>query len=162
MPGTPLVRPATAGDAAACAAVYAPYVRETAVTFELEPPDAAEVARRIAEAHVWLVVEVDGRVAGYAAAVPWKTRAAYARTCETGVYVDATAVGRGLGACLYDELLAVLRERGFTTVVAGIAEPNEASTALHRRFGFRPVGTLHRVGHKLDAWWDVSLHQLHL
>lgn len=157
-----VVRPARPEDAAACAGLYAPYVLETAVTFETVPPDGDELARRIAAAHVWLVAEVDGEVVGFASAVPWKTRAAYARTCETGVYVAQDVRGGGVGSALYDAMLATLRERGFTTVVTGVAGANPASSALHRRFGFEPVGTLRRVGWKLGAWHDVTLHQVHL
>jgi L-amino acid N-acyltransferase YncA len=166
------VRPATAADAAACAAVYAPYVLTTAASFESEPPSEEELARRIAaaqERHAWLVAEVDdgvggvggvagaGGIVGYAYATDWKTRAAYRWTCETSVYVAPGAQGRGTGRALYEALLARLRDLGFRTVVAGMTLPNPASAALHATLGFRQVGALEAVGWKHGRWHDVAL-----
>jgi phosphinothricin acetyltransferase len=160
------VRDATAADAAGCAAVYAPYVRSTAVSFELEPPDEAEMATRIESAqrrHAWLVL-VDGTqcVVGYAYAGPWRTRPAYRFTCEVSVYLDRERRGQGGGRLLYQRLLDRLAELGHRTAVAGMTEPNPASTALHRSLGFTLVGTLPAVGWKLDAWRDVTLWSLDL
>jgi phosphinothricin acetyltransferase len=156
------VREASAADAAACAAIYAPNVRETAISFELEPPSVGEMAARIAGAHVWLVAEEAGRVVGYAYADQFKARAAYARTCEVTVYMDRGWAGRGGGRALYAELLARLAQRGFRVAVAVIALPNDASHALHRAFGFEPVGVLPGVGYKHGVWHDVAYLQLTL
>ena len=156
------VRPATPDDAAACAAIYAPYVRETAISFELEAPSAEEMAARIADAHVWLIAEEDEQVLGYAYAGPFKARPAYARTCEVTVYMDRACTGRGGGRALYASLLARLAQRGFRVAVAVIALPNDASEALHRAFGFETVGVLRGVGFKHGAWHDVAYAQLTL
>jgi phosphinothricin acetyltransferase len=156
------VRPATPDDAAACAAIYAPYVRETAISFELEPPSVQEMAARIAAAHVWLVAEEDERVVGFAYAGPFKPRPAYARTCEVTVYLAQDVKGSGGGRALYTSLLARLAQRGFRVAVAVIALPNDASEALHRAFGFETVGVLRGVGFKHGAWHDVAYTQLTL
>jgi phosphinothricin acetyltransferase len=158
-----LVRDAAqAGDAAACAAIYAPYVRDTAITFELDPPSAAEMAARIASArktHAWLVAEDDGRVVGYAYGGEYKSRAAYRWSCEVSVYVAWDARGGGVGRALYTELLTRLADRGFHMAVAGMTLPNDASAALHTKMGFEPVGTYRRIGWKNNTWHDVTWTQ---
>lgn len=156
------IRDATSADAADCAALYAPYVLETAVSFETEPPTADEMARRIAEAqeqHAWLVAEHDGAVAGYAYAGSWRSRAAYERTAETSVYLARSATGGGLGSVLYTALLQRLAQLDFRTAVAGMTLPNPASERLHTALGFTPVGVFRRVGWKRGAWHDVSWMQ---
>ena len=153
------VRDATSADAAACAAVYAPYVTGTAVSFESEPPSTDEMARRIAAAtatHAWLVLEVDGRVVGWASGGPFRARPAWRWTCEVSVYVEPGRQGAGVGRALHEALLARLAERGYRTAVAAVTLPNEASSALHRSLGFTPVGTLRRVGWKAGQWHDVA------
>lgn len=155
----PIVRDATAADAAACAAVYRPYVLDTAITFETEPPDAAEMAARIARMtrrHAWLVLEQDGFVVGYAYASPHMDRAAYDWTCQVSAYVDRARHGAGGGRALYTALLARLADRGLFTALAGMTLPNAASQGLHRALGFEPVGVYRRVGYKLGAWHDVA------
>ena len=153
------VRTATEADAVACAAIYAPYVTDTAITFETEPPSAAEMAGRIAGAertHAWLVLEDDGQVIGYAYGSPFKARAAYRWSCEVSVYLEAGRRRTGGGRALYEALLARLTERGFATAVAGMTLPNEASAGLHRALGFEPVGTYRRIGWKHGSWHDVA------
>ncbi len=162
---TRTVRDATLDDAVACAAIYAPYVRDTAITFETEPPDAAEFARRIGAAtaqYAWLVLEDDGRVAGYAYGGPFKERAAYRFACEVSVYLECGLRRSGGGRALYSALLPRLAERGYRTATAGMALPNEASVGLHRALGFAPVGTFRRVGWKLGRWHDVAWTQCDL
>jgi phosphinothricin acetyltransferase len=156
------VRTATPDDAAACAAIYAPYVRDTAISFELEPPSADEMAARIAAAHVWLVLEDADRVVGFAYAGQFKPRPAYARTCEVTVYLARDATGRGGGRALYAALLPQLAALGFRVAMAIIALPNDASEALHRAFGFETAGVLRGVGFKHGAWHDVAYAQLTL
>jgi len=158
-----LVRDATVADAAGCAAVYAPYVAETAISFELEPPSTQEMGRRIQSAldrHAWVVL-VDERdaVRGYASAGAWKSRGAYRHTAEVGVYLERGVRRVGGGRALYEALFMRLRARGFRTVVAGMSEPNDVSTGFHHAMGFEVVGTLRRVGWKDDRWWDVTLFQ---
>jgi len=156
------VRDATAQDAAACAAIYAPYVTDTAITFEVEPPSPEEMAARIASAqraHAWLVAEPDDAadrgVCGYAYAGPWKGRPAYRWSCEVAVYVRPGEHRRGAGKALYEVLLDRLAARGYRTVVGGLTLPNEASLGLHRALGFEDVGTFRRIGWKLGEWRDV-------
>lgn len=159
------VRDATAADAAGCAEVYAPYVRETATSFETEPPSADELAARIAAAqigHAWLVLVEGGTVLGYAYAGPLRARAAYGWASEVSVYLRADQRGRGDGRRLYEALLTRLRERGYTAALACTTLPNEASDRLHRGLGFRLAGIWTRVGWKLDAWHDVAWYQLDL
>ncbi|WP_295524885.1 GNAT family N-acetyltransferase [Novosphingobium sp. Chol11] len=158
----PLLRPAAWHDAGACGAIYRPYVTGTWASFELDPPDDAEMARRIEDygaSHAWFVAEVDGVVAGYAYGCPHRSRAAYASSCDVAIYVAAAAAGRGLGRLLYGALLPMLRERGYHAAFAGIAQPNPASVALHLSAGFAPVGTYREVGWKLGAWRDVAWFQ---
>jgi phosphinothricin acetyltransferase len=156
------VRRATRDDAAACAEVYAPFVRDTAVSFEAAPPTSEEMAGRIATAqvrHDWLVL-VDGTgVVGYAYGGPWRTRAAYRFTCELGIYLAPSARGQGGGRLLYEALLERLSGLGYRTVVAGMTWPNPASEALHLALGFEPAGIMRRVGWKHDAWHDVAFFQ---
>lgn len=146
-------------DAPACAAIYAPYVTETTITFEEVAPQADEFTQRIDAAqrgHAWLVGEVDGVIVGYAYAGTYRPRAAYRWSCETSVYLDRDRRGVGLGAVLYAGLLDRLGELGFRRAVAGATLPNDASQRLHATLGFEPMGVFRRVGYKFDRWWDVA------
>jgi phosphinothricin acetyltransferase len=150
-------------DAAACAAIYAPSVEATPISFELTPPDAAEFAHRIEKysaTHQFLVAEAAGEVAGYAYACRWRERSAYDWAVEVSVYVDAAHHGNGVGRALYAELLERLRAQGFRIAVAGITLPNPASVALHESMGFAPIGALRQIGWKQGAWHDVGYWQL--
>jgi phosphinothricin acetyltransferase len=156
------VRPATTADAEACAAIYAPYVTDTAITFESEPPTVAEMAGRIADSlstHAWFVLEDAGRVVGYAYGGPFKQRDAYRWSCEVSVYLERGRRRTGGGRALYTELLDRLAERGYRTACAGMTLPNEASVGLHRAMGFEPVGTYRRIGWKNGQWHDVAWTQ---
>lgn len=163
--GPATVRPATVADAAACASIYAPYVADTAVTFETDAPTPAQMADRIAAAlatHAWVVLEDAGEVVGYAYAGPYKARAAYRWSCEVSVYLEPGRRRTGAGRALYEALFARLAERGFRTLVAGMTLPNEASEGLHRALGFEPVGVYRRIGWKHGAWQDVAWMQRRL
>jgi phosphinothricin acetyltransferase len=152
-------------DSAACAAIYAPSVSESAASFEDAPPDAAEFARRIetvSSRHPWLVAEVDGVVAGYAYASPHRERAAYRWAVESAVYIGAEHRGRGVGKRLYATLFELLRRQGIRTVCAGVTLPNDASVALHEACGFEPIGVYRRIGYKRGRWHDVGWWQLAL
>jgi L-amino acid N-acyltransferase YncA len=154
-----LVRDATQADAAACAAIYAPYVRDTAITFELEPPDADEMAQRIAAAarsHAWLVLEDGARVVGYAYGGVFNHRPAYRWACEVSVYVELVRRRTGAGKALYQALFVRLAERGYRIAVAGMTLPNDSSVGLHRALGFEEVGTFQRIGFKHGRWHDVA------
>ncbi|WP_241037283.1 GNAT family N-acetyltransferase [Blastococcus litoris] len=158
----PTVRDAGPADARRCAEIYAPYVRDTAISFESMPPSAAEMADRIATAqreHAWLVLEDDGTVTGYAYAGPFMSRAAYRWSATVSVYLDGAHRRSGGGRALYTALLDRLAGAGIRTVLAGVALPNEASEGLHRSLGFQPAGTYRRVGWKLGRWHDVTWYQ---
>lgn len=160
------IRPADpARDAAACAAIYAPNVESTPISFELVAPDAAEFARRIekyAATHQFLVAEEGGEVVGYAYACRWRERSAYDWSVEVSVYVDPAHHGRGVGRALYAELFDRLRAQGFRSAVAGITLPNPASIGLHESMGFEPIGALRDIGWKNGGWHDVGYWQLAL
>ena len=157
------VRPATAADAGAIAAVYAPYVTDSAVSFETEPPDAAEITARMSARPrmPWLVAVREGSVVGYCYAGPHRARAAYRWSVEVSVYLSASEHGRGTGRALYQRLLAELRDLGYATAYAGITQPNPASVGLHESLGFTAVGVFRAVGYK-DGWRDVGWWQLSL
>ena len=156
------MRDAREDDGAACAAIYAPYVSGTAVSFERMPPAALEMAARITSAqraHAWLVLEDRGRVVGYAYGGPWRAREAYRWACEVSVYVELSRHRTGSGRALYEALLGRLAARGYRTALAGMTLPNEPSERLHTSLGFEPVGTFRHVGWKHDAWHDVGWFQ---
>ena len=160
------VRPADPqSDGAACAAIYAHYVRDGWATFEEIPPPAGEMEARIRRTlatHPWLVDERQGAVAGYAYASAHHPRAGYRWTVDVAVYVHPDRRGEGIGRTLYDDLLPRLRAQGFVMACAGIALPNPASVGLHEAVGFRPVGVYRDIGFKHGAWRDVGWWQLPL
>lgn len=153
------IRAAGARDAGACAALYAPYVTDTAISFEADPPSAAEMEKRIAaaaERHAWLVLEDGGRVIGYAYGGQHMSRAAYRWCCNVSVYVEMGRRRTGAGRALYEALFERLAERGYRMALGGITLPNEASQGLHRALGFEPVGVYRAIGFKFGAWHDVE------
>lgn len=156
---TTRIRLARARDADRVAAIYRPSVLESATSFELEPPDAAEMARRIEttlQRTPWIVCEAAHGIAGYAYATKYRERPAYQWSVEVSAYVDAASHGRGIGRALYTSLLGVLVQQGFRNAYAAIALPNPASLGLHRAMGFRSIGVFHSVGYKAGAWHDVE------
>jgi L-amino acid N-acyltransferase YncA len=164
--GTITIRSAVASqDAAACAAIYAPSVERTAISFEEVAPSPAELGARIerlAATHPWLVAESGGEVVGYAYACPHAARPAYRWAADVSIYVAAGRQGEGVGRALYMELFERLRHQGMRTAVAGITLPNPASIALHEALGFSRVGVLEKIGWKDGAWRDVGWWQLEL
>jgi phosphinothricin acetyltransferase len=159
------VRLATPSDGAACAAIYAPYVEATSISFEVVAPSADEMAARIArtiERTPWVVVEVEGVVRAYAYGTRHRERAAYDRTVETTVYVDGAFAGRGLGRRAMAAVIRVLRLQGAHLAVAGITRPNPASEGLHAALGFRLVGSFEAIGYKFGAWHGVTWYELEL
>lgn len=154
-----------ARDGAACAAIYAPHVEGSPVSFEERPPDADEMAARIKRyggSHAWLVAEREGEVIGYAYATAFNERPAYRWSASVSVYVADGARGAGVGRALYSALFNRLRERGFHMACAGITLPNEASCGLHESLGFELVGVNREIGWKQGAWRDVGWYQLEL
>lgn len=154
-----------ARDAAACVAIYAPYVTGSSVSFEEDPPTAERFAAHIAatsERYPWLVLEAAGAVVGYAYATQHRARAAYRWAVDVGIYVDPGRHRAGAGRMLYEALLGLLRRQRLHSACAGITLPNEASIGLHRALGFEHVGTYRSIGWKAGGWRDVSWWQLRL
>lgn len=153
------VRAASAADAEAIQAIYAPVVLGTAISFEEVPPSAEEMRGRILatlETYPYLVAEQKGVVIGYAYASQHRARAAYRWAVDVTVYIAQDARRMGVGRRLYETLLPMLETLGYRSVYAGIALPNESSIGLHERLGFRHIGTFPQVGYKHEAWQDVG------
>jgi L-amino acid N-acyltransferase YncA len=160
-----VIRLATADDADAVQGIYAPIVRDTAISFEVDPPSVAEMRQRILDTLVqwpWLVCERDGEVVGYAYAGKHRVRAAYQWSVDVSVYIHERARRRGVGRALYSALLRMLVPQGFYNAYAGITLPNASSVGLHEGCGFEPLGVYRGVGYKLGAWHDVGWWQLSL
>ena len=158
------VRQAEAADIAAIARIYAHAVLHGTATFEIEPPDAAEMARRrqalSAGGYPYLVAEQAGVVAGYAYAAAYRARPAYHWCVEDSIYVAPEHHGRGIGRALIDRLLSEAAMRGYRQMIAVIGDSEQiASIALHRAAGFRMIGTFEAVGFKFDRWIDTVLMQ---
>jgi phosphinothricin acetyltransferase len=157
------IRRATPADAAAIADIYNWYVANTVITFELDPVSPAEMAKRIEgvlEKHDWLVHERDGDVLGYAYAGRFRERAAYRFITESTIYLRNGLQGQGLGAPLYRALIERILALGYTSLIGGIALPNDASVRLHESLGFDKVAHYRRVGFKFERWIDVGSWQL--
>ncbi len=160
-----MIRDARAEDAGAILGIYAPVVRESVATFELEPPSVEEMRARIAEVterYPWLVFEGASGVVGYAYAASYHPRPAYAWTCEVSVYVGEESRGTGAGKVLLRELLARITDAGFVVAIARIALPNDASVRLFETHGFEHYGTARGIGYKLGRWVDVGEWQREL
>ena len=160
------------GDAESLAAIYAPYVRDTAVSFEVVPPTTAEFAKRIEaiqEHYPYLVAEQNGTILGYAYAGPFKPREAYALSAELSVYVDSTRRGKGVGHALYTALEDKLAAMDVTNLYACVAYPRVedeyltyASVRFHERMGFQIVGRFHGCARKFDRLYDMVWMEKHL
>ncbi len=154
------IRLAAIADAGAFARIYNFYVGETIVTFEEEPVTDADMADRLEEvrkaALPWLAAEHGGQVVGYACATKWKSRRGYRFSAEVSVYLDHDRGGRGIGSLLYARLLEILQGQGYHAAMGGVALPNEASVALHEKFGFEKVAHFRDVGFKFGQWIDVA------
>lgn len=167
-----LIRPVTPGDAAALATIYAPYVEQTAITFEYEAPTAEEFARRITHTlmhYPYLAAERDGVVLGYAYAGPFGSRAAYDWTTELSVYLRMDCRGGGIGALLYHALEEELKQRGFCSAEACIAyiDPEDeyltqGSVRFHEKLGYRMVGRFDKCAYKFGRWYDMVWMEKHL
>lgn len=159
------IRVASADDAAAVAAIYAPYVLDTAISFEETPPSPDEMAGRIAATlatYPFLVAEQDGAIVGYAYGGAHSARPAYRWSANVSVYVDGGAHRRGVGRSLYTALIDHLRRQGMHSLFAGIALPNDKSVGLHEALGFVHLGTYQDVGFKLGRWHDAGYWRLGL
>ena len=158
------IRPAGAADIPAITRIYAHAVLYGSASFELEPPDEAEMARRhralVDGGYPYLVAERDGAVVGYAYAGPYRARPAYNWTVEDSIYIDTSVHGRGIGRALIERLISESEARGYRQIIAVIGDSKQAaSIALHRRAGFRLVGNFENVGFKHGRWLDSVLMQ---
>lgn len=156
------LRVATTADAAACLAIYRPFVESSAVSFETVVPPVDEFAARIERslsAWTWLIAEKDGRCIGYAYGHSHRERAAYRWSVEVTIYIDPGHRRQGIGRQLYERLFADLANLGYCNAFAGVTQPNESSMALHRGVGFEYIGTFSAVGRKFDRWHDVAWFQ---
>lgn len=157
-----VVRLARPDDSGAIAAIYAPYVTATAISFETVAPDAAEIRarmERIAPTHPWIVAVRDAQILGYAYASQHKERAAYRWCVDVAIYLREDAQGKGLGRQLYECLFEMLMVQNFVTAFAGITLPNAASQRLHEAMGFLPIGIHRNTGFKFRRWHDVGWWQ---
>jgi phosphinothricin acetyltransferase len=161
-----IVRLATEYDAAQIQAIYEPYVASTPISFELDPPDASDMRRRIVETLVqypWLVCESpEGAILGYAYGSQHRVRVAYQWSVDVSIYIGEQYHRMGAGSALYKSLLALLTMQGYCTAYAGITLPNDASVRLHESVGFTKVGVFKDTGYKLGEWLDVGWWELQL
>ena len=162
-----LVRDARDDDVAAIQAIYAHHVLHGTASFEEEAPPPAEMMRRradvLARGLPYLVAEIDGTVAGYSYATPYRTRSAYRFSIENSVYVDHVRHRGGIGRALLNELIARCEQGDWRQMIAVIGDSaHVASIGLHASLGFRTVGTLEAVGFKFGRWLDSVLMQRRL
>ena len=159
------IRPATPTDVPAITRIYAHAVKHGTASFELEPPDEAEMARRqrtlVDGGYPYIVAEIDGTLAGYAYAGPYRPRPAYRFSVEDSIYVDPSAQRRGVGRVLLEHLIEECERRGFRQMIAVIGDSAQApSIELHRALGFRMIGAVENVGYKFGRWLDsVSMQR---
>jgi phosphinothricin acetyltransferase len=159
------LRLASASDAERILAIYAPYVTDTTVTFEYEVPSVQEFAFRIVnilQKYPYYVALVDGVIAGYCYAAPFRGRAAYDWSVETTIYIKQDFRGYGIGSMLYSALEATLKTQGVLTMISCIAYPNPPSNAFHEKMGFRKVGHFSQSGYKLGQWVDIVWLEKHI
>lgn len=161
-----MIRVVRADDAPEITKIYNYYVEQTVITFEEQLVNADEITQRIdnvlSAGHFWLVAELAGKVVGYAYSSPWKTRSAYRFSCEISVYLTNEVKGRGLGTQLLEDLFSLLEKTDINAVIGGITLPNDASVALHEKFGMTKVAHFENVGYKFGQWLDVGYWQKNL
>ena len=165
-PATVTLRFATPSDAEALVAIYAPYILNTAITYEYKIPSTKEFARRIetySAKYPYLVAEINGIPVGYAYACPLGSRPAFDWAVETAIYIREDCKGLGIGKALYEKLESILKAMGIRTMTAAVASVDHddpyltnASITFHQRMGFTPVGTFHHAGCKFGRWYDLT------
>ena len=154
-----IIRDAEREDADAMLEIYVPFVRDTAVSFELKPPSIEQFRGRITSgqrAFPWLVAMLDCVLVGYSYATAHRTRGAYRYSVEASAYVAEGRRCDGVGRALYTKLLDRLESMGYCNAYAGVTLPNPASESFHRAMGFLPVGVFHSVGYKFNRWHDLA------
>ncbi len=157
------IREVTLADARELLEIYAPYILETPISFEIDRPPLQDFEARISKIlgkYPYLVYETDGKILGYSYAGEFRERIAYSWSVESTVYVRQGYQGRGIGLRLYQALLDLLKKQGAVNVIGGITLPNEASVKLHERLGFTNIARIRDAGFKHGRWWDVGYWQL--
>lgn len=160
-----MIRVAEARDVGRMLEIYAPYVRDTTVSLEYDPPSLDEFAARfdrISRRYPWIVAEAEGRVTGYAYADLALSRAAYQWDADLSIYLEPAARGEGTGGRLYDCLEAVMAALGYRNLYALVTAGNAPSCRFHERRGYALLGVLDRAGYKFGAWHDLNWYGLHL
>ena len=159
-----ILREVEQSDAQQIANIYNYYIQNTVITFEEQLVSAEDIQDRIDKikqaGHIWLVVEIDEQIVGYAYSAPWRDRSAYRFASEVSVYLSNKSQGNGLGSLLYQTLFEQLKFTPIKIIIGGITLPNEASVALHEKFGLEKVAHFRDVGFKFDQWLDVGYWQL--
>ncbi len=158
-----MIRAVKLEDAVEIAEIYNYYILNSCVTFEEFAVSAEEMRGRIESTnskYPWFVFEKDNVILGFAYASAWKPRSAYKYTVESTVYLKKEAIKNGIGSMLYTALIGQLTELGFHAVIGGISLPNEASIALHEKFGFEKIAQFKEVGYKFKKWIDVGYWEL--
>jgi L-amino acid N-acyltransferase YncA len=152
------IRMATELDSVSILEVYAPFIRNSIITFECKLPTAQEFKKRIidiTQKYPWLVYEVNGDIVGYAYASQYNNRSAYDWSADCSIYIKPDFHRKGIATALYFALIQLLKLQGYYNAYAGITLPNAKSEGFHKSFGFKPVGVYHNVGYKLNGWHDV-------
>ncbi|GHU72530.1 N-acetyltransferase [Spirochaetia bacterium] len=159
----PPIRPVKTSDALAICGIYNYYITNTVVSFEERPVGAAEMEGRIKNVTAkfpWFVWEEDGTILGYAYVNTWKERISYRYSVEDSLYIKNGMEGKGIGNKLFAHLLEAVKQTDIHVVVAGITLPNEASVAIHEKFGFKKIAQFNEIGFKMDKWLDVGYWEL--
>ena len=159
----PVIRHVEPGDLPDLLDIYNHYVRETPITFDIEP-------RTLAQRRKWLdsfaregryqcfVALQNDKAVGWASSLPYNERAAYETTVASSIYLAPDMTGRGLGRRLYAALFQAIADQDIHRIFGGVTLPNEASVRLHRSFGFEPVGVYREIGRKFGRYWDVAVY----
>lgn len=157
------IRLAAESDSTSILGIYAPYIKDTVITFECKVPTIEEFKKRIANIKVkypWLVCEINNNIVGYAYASSFNAREAYDWSADFSVYISPEYHRKNIGKALYFGLFEILKLQGYYNAYAGITLPNIKSEGLHESFGFKPVGVYNNVGYKFEKWYDVKWYGL--
>jgi L-amino acid N-acyltransferase YncA len=160
-----IIRQVETKDAKAITAIYNFYIKNSTITFEEELLTVEEMAARIgsiSSLYPYFVAEDNGIVVGYAYATQWKARSAYRFSAEVTIYLHCELRGKGIGSALFSAFVEEMRKTDLHVLVGGIAQPNEASVALHEKFGFKKVAQFEEIGFKFGKWIDVGYWELKL
>lgn len=159
------IRLATEADSTSVLEIYAPFVKDTVISFEYEVPTVSEFSKRmdnIQKKYPWLICEVNDNIVGYAYASQFNGRAAYDWSVDFSIYIKPEYHKKKIGKALYTALSQLLRLQGYCNAYAGVTLPNIKSESLHESFGFKPVGVYHNVGFKFGNWYDVKWFELEI